>query len=313
MLEEILLFLSTYSKQLLLDATLIGSTGPIQPCRDGKSHLCSFQDTHHWQSKPSEYRQCPPPPAHPTGRVPSWDWCFSWDSGMESLGGPCAKGFTPVKMTPNSQGKSAGGQRCPETACPTMSSGLQEVTVPPKLRGPCRRWGGHPSAHVFLPAVPAWPGERQVFILPPCPSHWRWLRGNLEPGKRSTGLGWAMELLPPPPYHHPAQGKGGAAAALHLRYTPNIPKQECHNNLSSQGGTKPALGGSRSIPPALRARRARHATAGPGLKSARTAGSTPPSPPQTAPRHKDRRPAHRPGKVQWESASKRHQPFWKGS
>lgn len=47
MLEEILLFCSTYSERLLPAATLIGSTDPIQPCRDGESQLRSLRDTRH--------------------------------------------------------------------------------------------------------------------------------------------------------------------------------------------------------------------------------------------------------------------------
>lgn len=38
------------------------------------------------------------------------------------------------KCPPNSPGKCTGGQRCPETACATMSSALQAVMVQPKVR-----------------------------------------------------------------------------------------------------------------------------------------------------------------------------------
>lgn len=229
MLEEILLFHSTYSEQLLLDATLIGSTDPIQPCRDGESQLCSLQDTHHWQSNPSEYRQYPPPPAHPTGPVLGWDWWSSWESGRESLRGPCAgRDSLLSKWPPNSQGKSTGGQRCPGTACPTWALGS----------GRWQSWEGRATGKEGTPWHKCSCQQCQL-------GHegGSWLSFHHTPptaggsgetwsqAKCRRGLGCAVELLPPTPYHHPAQGKGGAAMPLHLHYTPNIPKNQYHNNL----------------------------------------------------------------------------------
>lgn len=299
MLEEILLFHSTYSEQLLLDATLIGSTDPIQPYRDGKSHLCSFQDTPHWQSNPSENRQYPSPPAHPTGRVLGWDWCFSWHSGGSLWEVPVQEGIHSCQNDPQIPKEN-----------PLEGRGVHHglwapgVTVPPKLRGPCCRWGGHPLAHVFLPAVPAWPGGRQAFVLPPRLSYCRWLRGNLEPGKTEHRFGMCCGAPATYPWPPPSSGQGRSSCALHLHYTPNMPKKQCHNNLCQGGGTKPTLGEAGAISAALRVRSAHHTRAAPGLKSARTARSTPPSPPHTASRHKHQRPARRLVKVQQKALPK---------
>lgn len=241
MLEEILLFRSTYSKQLFLDATLIGSTDPIQPCRDGESQLCSWQDAHHWQSNPSEYRQYPAPPSNR----------FWFGLGLVLLlgqwEGVCAgRDSLLSKWPPNSQGKPTVGQRCPETACPTMSCGVQGVTVQPELRGPCCRWGGHPLARVLLPAVPAWAGEKQLFVLPPRPSHCRWPRGNLEPGKTRDRFGMccgAPATYPLPPR---SSGRSSSCAPAPIVYTKHTKEPISQQPLSTRWD-KASPGGSRSF------------------------------------------------------------------
>lgn len=226
MLEEILLFHSTYSKQLLLDATLIGSTDPIQLCRDGKSHPCSFQDTHHWQSNPSEYREYPCPPAHPTGRVLGWDWCFSWDRGGSLWEVPVQEGIHSCQNDPQISKEN-----------PLEDRGVQRQLIPPWALGSRRwrchqSWGSHAAGEEGTPwhscscqqCQPGQEGGRYLSFhhTPPTPdgSGKTWSQA-----KQSTALGCAVELLPPTPYCHPAQGKGGAAVPLHLPYTPNIPKE----------------------------------------------------------------------------------------
>lgn len=162
MLEEILLFCSTYSEQLLLDATLIGSAEPIQPCRDAESQLCSLQDTHHWQSNSSEYRQYPPPPAHP--RVVFW---AKIGASSGTVGGslwevPVQEWIYSCQNAPQIPQENALEGR-----------GVQRQLVPPWAlrsrqwwynqrwgRGRCHRWGGHPVAQVFMTAVPTWAGAR---------------------------------------------------------------------------------------------------------------------------------------------------------
>lgn len=128
--------------------------------------------------------------------------------------------------------KSTGGQRCPETACPSVSPGLQEVQ--PRLRGPCHRWGGHPLAHEFLPAVPAWAGGTQVFVLPPPPtaggSGQTWSQAE-----RRTRLGCAMELLPPP---SSGQGRSSCAPAPPL-YTKHTKEAMSQQSIHKVGQSQP--------------------------------------------------------------------------
>lgn len=181
MLEEILLFCSTYSEQLLLDATLIGSAEPIQPCRDAESQLCSLQDTHHWQSNSSEYRQYPPPPAHP--RVVFWAKIGASSGQWEEVSGRflCRNGFTPVKMPPKFPRKMhwraevSRDSLCHHELCAPGGDGIT------KGEG-----GGGATGEEGTPWHRcSWQQCQlgQVLVLPPRPSCCRWLRGNLEPGK----------------------------------------------------------------------------------------------------------------------------------
>lgn len=132
------------------------------------------------------------------------------------------------KCPPNSPGKCTGGQRCPETACATMSSALQAVMVQPKVREGAVPQVRRAPRGTGVPDSSANLGRCSSFHrAPPAAgdSGETWSQA-----KQRTGLGCAMELLPPIPDHHPAQSKGGAAEPLHLHCTPNIPKKQCHSN-----------------------------------------------------------------------------------
>lgn len=196
----------------------------------------------------------------PKGSVLGRDRCFSWDGGRESLGGPCTGTGSPLsKWPPNPRGKSSGGPRCPETACPTVSSGLQEVAMQPKNQSqggnatkakgtmPRERATPAPMLPLAAPLVQEGGGcvSRHLGPPPPTPTA-SGLGRTWCQAKWRTGLGHAMELLSPTPNHHLARVEGGTAGPLHLCYTQNIPKEELSQQFLLTRWDKSSPGGSRS-------------------------------------------------------------------
>lgn len=205
MLEEILLFHSTYSKQLLLDATLIGSTDPIQPCRDGESQLCSSWDTRHWDS------QTPLSRGSIHTHQPINGLCFGLRSLLllgqwEGVSGRslCRKGCTPVKMTPKFPRKihwraevSRDSLSHHELWAPGGDGATKTAGAVPQVRRA-------PLGTCVLPAV----CPSATALLPP--SCCNGLRANLEPGKAEDRFGMCYGAPATHPYQRPAQGQGGA-------------------------------------------------------------------------------------------------------
>lgn len=280
MLEEILLFRSTYTEQLLLDATLIGSTEPIQPCRDGESQLCSLQDTHHWQSNPSEYRQYPP-------HQPIQGSCFGLRSVLllgqwEEVSGRFLRrnGFTPVKMTPKFPRKMrwraevSRDSLCHHELCAPGGDG----TTKGEGGGGATGEEGTPWHRCSCQKCQL----GQVLVLPPRPSCCRWLRGNLEPGKTEDRSGMCCGAPATYPRSPPSSGQGRSSCApastLYTKHTKGAMSQQ---PLLTRWD-KASPGGRRSHLTSFKGEKCSHTTAGGGLKSAQTARSTPPSPTHTA-------------------------------
>lgn len=201
MLEKILLFCSTYSKQLLLDATLIESTDPIQPWREGESFAAYgtlVTDT----VKPLCVQAASTPPAHPTGHGLGWDRCFFWDSGRESLGGPCAGRDSLLSKWPQIPKEN-----------PLEGRGAQRQLVPPWALGSRRwhcnqSWGGRAAGEEGTP----WhmcscqqcqlgrEGGRCLSFhhgSPAHPSYCRWLSGARQNGGQVWDVLWSSCHLPP--------------------------------------------------------------------------------------------------------------------
>lgn len=177
----------------------------------------------------------------------------------------------------------------PETACPTASSGLQEVAMQPKPRGPCRG-RGHPPAHV-LPA--GWLPPTTSALLHPLLR--RVARGG--PGVRQNGgQVWAVlcsSYHPPRPPPGSGRGRNGwaSAPALYAKHT----KRRIVTTISVNEAGQIQPWRKREPSRWLQGRGAR---ATPqldlGLESARTARSTRPGLQQTASLHEHQRLANPP-------------------
>lgn len=135
----------------------------------------------------------------------------------------CRNGFTPVKMAPKSPRKSP---RCPETACPTMSSGLQEVQ--PQPSGMHCGWG-HPGTSAPT-GITSWAGGRQVCVPPPetssTPSYCGWHGEDLASGEQVWTVLWSARHPPATTAQLEMREEQLGTYVIHKTYQ----KKNCHNN-----------------------------------------------------------------------------------
>lgn len=191
----------------------------------------------------------------PKGSVLGLDWCFSWDSGSESLGGSCAGTDSPRQ----------NGPQIPKEN-PLEARGVQRQLVPPwalvSRRQPCNPSQGGYATKAEGDAL--WvrsprhlcshrhrqPGRREAGV---CPTTWTLLHPLLPgvaqggPGIRQNGeQDRATERPSPSPNHCPTRVEGGTAGPPHLHYTQNIPKEEFSQQFLLTRQDKPSPGRSGS-------------------------------------------------------------------